>query len=174
MIRQDIFADYPAIPYVSFSDREKATELFYDVVKSGGASALSRRSKLLLLIDMLINDNFPDCFLLTENRCTVAQQLKEYIDAGQGMTAQLHDFEKLFSYSKYYLEREFKQCYGISLMAYRNQVRMEKAKKFLETRSVTEASEALGFSSVYVFSRAFRRYYGVCPTTIKHAEREKL
>ncbi len=174
MIRQDIFADYPAIPYVSFSDRDQATELFYAVIKSGGESALSRRSKLLKLIDMLINDNFPDCFSLAENGCAVVRQLKEYIDAGQGMAAQLNDFEKLFSYSKYYLEREFKRNYGISLMAYRNQVRMEKAKKYLETQSVTAVSEALGFSSVYVFSRAFRKHYGFCPTKVKKAEREKF
>ena len=167
MIRQDIFADYPAIPYVAFSDKDQAKELFYGVIKGNGESALSRRSKLMKLIDMLIGDNFPDCFSPAENGYAVAQQLKGYIDAGQGMAAQLSDFEKLFSYSKYYLEREFKRSYGISLIAYRNQVRMEKAKKYLKTQSVTAVSEALGFSSVYVFSRAFRKHYGVCPTVDK-------
>ena len=174
MIRQDLFSAYTAIPYVSFSDKERAMELFYAVIRNNGESVFSRRSKMILLIDMLINDNFPDCFSMTENGFEVARQLKDYIDAGQGMAAQLNDFEKLFSYSKYYLEREFKRNYGISLMAYRNQFRMERAKKLLETRSVTAVSEALGFSSVYVFSRAFRKYYGICPAAVKKKKREKF
>lgn len=174
MIRQDIFSGYPTIPYISFSDRERAVELFYAVVRGSGESALSRKSKLLKLIDMLIVDNFPNFVSSEEKGCTVSQQMKQYIDAGQGMSAQLQDFEKQFSYSKYYLEREFKRNYGVSLMAYRNRVRMEKARKYLETQSVTVVSEALGFSSVYVFSRAFRKYYGVCPTAEKNRMRKVL
>lgn len=170
MIRQDIFSGYPTIPYISFSDTEQAVELFYAVVRGSGESALSRKSKLLKLIDMLIVDNFPDCLSTQSSSVDIARQLKDYIDAGQGMTAQLQDFEKQFSYSKYYLEREFKRNYGVSLMAYRNRVRMEKAQKALKAQSVTAVSEALGFSSVYVFSRAFRKYFGVCPTTVKRSE----
>ena len=167
MIRQDIFSGYPTIPYLSFSDREQATELFYAVVRGGGEPALTRKAKLLKLIDMLIRDNYPDCLSAQSSKFNIARQLKDFIDAGQGMSAQLQDFEKQFSYSKYYLERQFKENYGISLMAYRNQMRMRKARELLEREGVSTVSERLGFSSVYVFSRAFRQHYGVCPTKLK-------
>ena len=164
MIRRDIFEGYPNDPFVSFTDREQALELFYGVIKKEQRSNLSRRAKLMQLVDLLICDNYPDCFSLVERKNDVARQLKDFLDAGQGMSAQLQDLEKQFSYSKYYLERQFKESYGISLMAYRNQIRMENARILLKTESVSAVAEKLGFSSVYVFSRAFRQYYGVCPT----------
>ncbi len=91
-------------------------------------------------------------------------QLKDYIDAGQGMTHTLDDLAKQFSYSKYYLERQFKKEYGVSLMAYRNQKRMELAQQLLKSRSVSAVADTLGFTSIYVFSRAFKQFFGVSPS----------
>ena len=72
--------------------------------------------------------------------------------------------EKQYSYSKYYLERQFKKAYGISLIAYRNEKRMQHARKLLELESVSDVAEELGFRSIYSFSRAFKKQFGICPS----------
>lgn len=171
LLQADVFAGYPQIPFVTFSDKQAALELFYGIVRDPKASQLTRKARLTQLIDMLVSDNFPDCFTKEEGGYHIAQQLKDYIDTGQGITAQLSDFEKQFSYSKYYLERQFKKNYGVSLIAYRNNKRMQTAERLLQSETVSGVSEKLGFTSVYVFSRAFKQHFGVSPTKLK--EREK-
>lgn len=164
LLQEDIFKSYPSVPFITFSDKQKALKLFYSVVDNSSGSKLKQKAELIQIIDMMISDNFANCFTEEKNQNNIACQLKEYIDAGQGLSAQLCELEKQFSYSKYYLERQFKKQWGISLIAYRNSKRMELAKKLLYTEKVSDVSEELGFSSVYVFSRAFKQYFGICPS----------
>lgn len=167
LMQKDIFENYPKTPFVTFSDNREALKLFYGIVCETEKSELARKANLTKIIDMLILDNFPDCFFNAEHRYSVARELKDYIDTGQGLSAQLEDFERQFSYSKYHLERQFKRNYGIGIIAYRNNKRMEMAKVLLKTETVSIVSERLGFSSIYVFSRAFKRHFGVSPSEIR-------
>ena len=47
------------------------------------------------------------------------------------------------------------------------------AEKLLETNSVSTVSEMLEFSSIYAFSRAFKRYFNVPPSKFA-AHKEKI
>lgn len=126
---------------------------------------------MLALVQMLVESNFPDCFSGTYQSDEIAERIKDYIDAGQGISISLEDFEKQFSYSKYHLEREFKKKYGESIIAYRNKKRMERAYTLLKTDSVLSVSQALDFSSVFVFSRSFKHYFGIPPSRVKTLEK---
>ena len=165
MISKDIFASYPKSPLVTFSDEKNVLKLFYEIVNSqNNAQGLQYKAKLTEIIANLILDNFPDFFSdSSTDKYTVFQQIKDYIDAGQGLSMSLDDFEKQFSYSKFYLDRQFKKRFGSSLIEYRNQKRMQKACELLRNYSVTRVSEILGFSSVYSFSRTFKNEFGVSP-----------
>lgn len=167
LIARNIFEDYPVFPFVEFRNKEKALDIFYDVIDSPSGS-LTQKAKLTELIEIMVNDNFPECFHTKENLSKPAQQIKEYIDAGQGLSVKLEDLSRQFSYSKFHLERQFKNAFGISLIAYRNQKRMEFAKKLLEEKNVSAVCEELGFSSIYVFSRAFKQFYGVSPSEYRN------
>jgi len=164
LIHKDIFVDYPQNPFVNFEDKEKALKLFFEIINEQKSSPLLQKARMTQIIDMLISDNFPDCFSEEPEKYGVAQQLKDYIDAGYGMASTLTDFEKQFSYSKYYLERQFKKNYGTSLMNYKNNKRMQLAETLLKKHTVSYVSEKLGFTSIYVFSRAFKQHYGCSPT----------
>ena len=83
------------------------------------------------------------------------------------MSSRLEDIAKQFNYSKYYLDHCFKTAYGTSLIAYRNEKRMLLAKEMLENETVSSVSEKLGFSSIYVFSRAFHNFFGFPPSYLK-------
>lgn len=168
MIRENAFKNYPANPFVNINDKERFFGLWKRIVGNNQNDYLVKKAALTEIISMLIADNFPLCLEDDAVNYSVAKQIKDYIDAGQGIGARLESFEKQFSYSKYHLEREFKRMYGISLIAYRNNKTMEIAKRLLKTSSVTEVSERLHFSSIYAFSRAFKKHYGISPSEYKN------
>ena len=169
-IRKDAFAPYPHEPLVHFADKQQALALFYEIVDPSDVSPLVRKAKLTLLLDMLISGNFPGVFEQETAPYCMEQQVKDYIDAGQGLSSNLDDLANQFNYSKYYLERRFQERYGIGVIAYRNDKRMQLAKTMLQTKTVSEVADALGFSSIYVFSRAFKNHFGFSPTNAKTAE----
>ncbi len=169
-IRKDVFKNYPLTPFVTFSNTEKALELFNKIVNQPQPSPLTQKGMLIELIDMLIADNFPEALKkISDSYYSVESQIKDYLDAGQGIASNLQDIANQFNYSKYHLERRFKERYGISLISYRNNKRMQLAKTMLHTETVSNVVEKLGFSSIYVFSRAFKNHFGVSPRNFKKA-----
>ena len=84
-----------------------------------------------------------------------------------------HLYEKLtvdeicrrISYGRAHAFREFKKGTGMSIMAYFNRMKMEKAKQLLRERemSVSAIADALSFDSPGYFSKAFKKYSGQTP-----------
>lgn len=168
LIRENIFKKHTNIPFVKFGDTDNFFHLWKKIVGNNQTDCLTKKAALTEIISMLITDNSPELFSAkNQNDYNIALQIKNYIDAGQGINSSLEDFEKQFSYSKYYLEREFKKNYGISLIAYRNSKKMELAAKLLKVNSVTNVVDILHFSSIYSFSRTFKQHYGISPTEYK-------
>lgn len=162
-VQKNYFAELQRSPIVSFKDTEKFKELFFDIItKRGTDEELSAKGKLVQILSLLIRDNFPNIFERRETY-SVENQVKDYIDAGHGMKMSLDDFAVQFSYSKFHLEKRFKERFGVCLIEYRNQVRLEAAKKLLESASVTSVADELGFGSIYAFSRAYKNRFGHSP-----------
>ena len=65
-----------------------------------------------------------------------------------------------------YLTRSFSECLGVSLHHYIVMVRMERAQKLLLSGeyNITEAARKTGYSNIFVFSKAFKKYTGVSPS----------
>lgn len=172
-IQEDVFTPYPQEPFVACADIGKFLELFYGVLREPEGAQLTRKAKLLQMMEMLAAENFPNCFSAVAYQHDIAQQLKAYMDAEQGLSAQLEELEKQFSYSRYYLERQFKKAYGTGLIAYRNRKRMQLAARLLPGKTVSYVSEKTGYSSIYAFSRAFKQHFGLCPTEFKQQNNHK-
>ena len=166
-IREDVFSDYPKTPFVVFSDKSLALKLFFKTIDMSDISPLFSKAKLLQLIEMLISDNFANVFTPEAHNYSAEKQIKDYIDASQGLNARLSDFAKQFNYSECYLDHRFKKRYGVGIITYRNRKRMQTAKEMLSNSSVTEVSQKLGFSSIYVFRRAYKNHYGSSPASVK-------
>ena len=162
-IRSDVFAEYPRAPFLKVSDPARLDELFFAMVRPKHDDVLSVKAKLLELLSMVIEDNFPNAFT-HPTTIRIEEQVKDFIDAGQGLGFTLDDFEQQFTYDKYYLEKRFRIAYGTSLVSYRNEKRMEFAAKMLATESVSSVAAQLGFGSIYSFSRAYKNFYGIAPT----------
>ncbi len=70
-----------------------------------------------------------------------------------------------FGYSYHYLCERFKEIYGVTPGAYLLSRRMDHARRLLsEGQSVSAVAQALGYSSPYNFSRAFKRHTGYAPS----------
>lgn len=85
--------------------------------------------------------------------------------------ARLHDPElnldelaKSCSISKVYLNKLFVRVVGMPPFRYITRARMERARYMLmEMCPVGEVARNVGYSDIYQFSRAYKKYYGVSP-----------
>jgi len=76
--------------------------------------------------------------------------------------------ENLFI-SKAYLSEKFKKVTGVSLSDYINMVKMERAKYLLTATSMKtyEIADSLGYKDHEYFSKVFKKYAGLSPTTFR-------
>ena len=161
-IHEDYFSSFSQAPLINIQNKSEFLGVFYRIV-SGDLNHLLKKSLLIGLLSVIINDNFPE-LIQGDNHVNVVKQIKDYIDAGNGMGMTLDDFAKTFFYDKFYLERKFKEAFGLNLIEYRNKKRMELAKDLLKLHSVSEVSELIGYQSIYAFSRAYKSYFGYAPS----------
>lgn len=91
--------------------------------------------------------------------------------AAELLNRELKDPPSLFTLAKTVglshvkLNRGFRALFGTTAFGYLRQIRLQNAKKMLETRqmNVTEAAFAVGYNSLSSFSRAFANQYGFQP-----------
>ena len=94
----------------------------------------------------------------------IANGIISYIDARYGdPNLSLALLADQFEISQPYLSSLFKQTQGINLSTYIENIRIQKAKDFLDTTDLTisKISEMVGYGSTNSFCRAFKRVTGV-------------
>ena len=69
--------------------------------------------------------------------------------------------------SPVYISKIFKEETGTSPINYLIQIRLEKAKQILEkdTMPINMVAKAVGYEDAYYFSKLFKKYYGMSPST---------
>ena len=77
----------------------------------------------------------------------------------------LKELEDFADYSYGYLSALFKRTTGNSLSDYYRERKLEAARILITENRIkaTEISEMLGYSSVYAFSKAFTKRFGLSP-----------
>ena len=94
----------------------------------------------------------------------VVSSIAAYIDINFGdCNLSLTGVADMFQISEPYLSSVFKQTQGINFSTYVEGVRIDKAKEFLKTTSLTvgEVADLVGYGSVNSFCRAFKRVTGI-------------
>ena len=96
------------------------------------------------------------------------QKVRNLIKRNYMSNLSVEDIAQSIGVNRIYLSRIFKEDYGISIKQYIVSTRMEHAKNFLENGySVAEVAEMVGYSDAFVFSKMFKRYFGMSPINIK-------
>jgi AraC-like DNA-binding protein len=75
------------------------------------------------------------------------------------------DLAKMCNISEVYFRKRFRECLGESPVEYRNRLRLEKAREYLEYGdiSVQEISDLIGYSTVSHFIKEFKKHYEIPP-----------
>lgn len=89
---------------------------------------------------------------------------KEYIEKYYMTDIGMDEIAKMCKMSETVFRRKFSQCFKISPLKYKNQLKMNKAIELMrEGNNISETADILGFCDIYYFSRLFKHYYGVSP-----------
>lgn len=90
---------------------------------------------------------------------------KEFIDANFENELSIEQISMFAGMSEFHFFRLFKQIVGLSPYQYILKVRLQKAYRLLSLgMSVSEVAFQVGFSSIFNFSKSFKKNYGVPPS----------
>ena len=111
---------------------------------------------------------------VTGAKPTISELTMQYICENYTEHITVKDICDAVGYSKSTVLSQFKKDYLITVNAYLNNMRLERAKKMLESNSLTVSEIALncGFSDQSYFSKVFSSKYGITPTEYRKDEKK--
>lgn len=106
---------------------------------------------------------------LTKDITAAMEVTKRYIYDHINRDLHMDELVRIVGFSRNYLCKLFRSCYGSTPVQLHLDMRIDKAKYMLSVKdySVTEVATELGFDSIHSFSRVFKRETGVTPTYFK-------
>ena len=106
---------------------------------------------------------------LPESKRQRLRPAMEYISSNMGMPIRNELLAEVCGMSCVYFRKLFTQMIGESPMAYVKHLRIEKAKEMLKSDygTLSDIAAMLGYSSLYDFSRDFKKQTGIPPSKYK-------
>lgn len=97
------------------------------------------------------------------------REVLNYIDSNYNAHISLEFLAGKASLSLYHFSRKFKKHVGVSYSEYLGNLRIQKAKEYLEdTRmSITEIGSMVGYNDLSNFERSFKKYTGQNPSSFR-------
>ena len=97
-----------------------------------------------------------------------------YIDKNIHREITVKELAKTLHMSEKYFITYFKNSIGLTPFSYITSIKMKKAYEYIGAGgySIKHASELLGYSDPYVFSKAFKRIYGFSPSRIHETDKK--
>jgi len=113
--------------------------------------------------------------LMSNNEQTLAQVVRRYIDKNLSSKITLADLSWNLHCSTVTLTEHFKREFGITIMQYVTQKRMQMAEQMLlgSHASINEIASTCGFADVEYFSRTFKGIHGISPNRWRQMQREE-
>lgn len=128
-----------------------------------GSCKLEQESALSLLVQALEPHGLTDKHDSAASHDATGE-IRQYIDDHSSDMFGLADLSALSGLSKFHLVRIFKKMHGLSPLAYRDQVRMAKARRLLIAgHPIAQLSLTLGYADQSHFTRQFQRIVGTSP-----------
>ncbi len=102
---------------------------------------------------------------LSQSSYRIVQEIIRYLDVHFSQSLTGRDLEQQFHINFDYANRLFKKATGVTIFAYKNNLKINRAKLLLTTtnKSVTQIAAEVGYADVFSFSHAFKKAVGVSP-----------
>ena len=145
----------------------------FGIIQEINQDRFGKAVKLNILISDLLIDINRKAYeqknpLLIRREASLYQNLITYIENNLTKPFTLEDIAAEFYVSKYHISHLVKDNLGISLHQYILKKRLELFKDYLrETGDLQEAYQKCGFTEYSVFFRAFKKEYGISPSSYK-------
>lgn len=93
-----------------------------------------------------------------------AEYAKAHLENAYMMSVSIEDIAKALHIDRRHLTKVFRQTYGVSPQTFLMELRLRKAREFLEKGyHVTDSAAMAGFSDLSNFSRKYKQFYGITP-----------
>jgi AraC-like DNA-binding protein len=123
------------------------------------------RLLLHLLECPALPDDRRDIHSGTTARDVILEKINSYVRTHLDQAVTISDIAQELGYSVSHLRAVFRDRLGVSLGRYMRESRLSEAAQLLQSSelNVSAIGERCGFESLYAFSRAFRKAYGIPP-----------
>jgi len=160
-------------------EMETAIRQIIDCPYSGSLGQIYQESRAIELIAHKLAqieacaEDMPAPNKLRLNEVERVQHAKDILMRDLENPPRLFDLARAVGTTHTQLNRGFRSVFGTSVFGYLRQLRLEKARHFLEQGSmnVTEAAVAVGYNSLSSFSRAFSSHFGFKPASYLKKDR---
>ncbi len=153
--------------------QERALQNIFDCQIKGKWANMLIESSFAQLVYLQMNALFnqeettPDGF--TKRDMEVMYGLRDHLTKTFLEDHSMIQLAKHFGLNTNKLMTQFKKLFGTSVFEYLSDLRMEYARNLLldENKMVVEVAHVLGYKNPHHFSTAFKRRYGISPSSIK-------
>ncbi len=141
----------------------------YDLTGMRVASQNTLKSvlKIVFYEMVLFNESNIDTFINSASKIFSNRIyfITEYIKSNISQPLKISSLAEVAGYTPSYFSRYFKQVTGIPVSDYISNMKMDAAKQLLSDRitSVNEVASKLGFTDQFIFSRKFKKHFGISP-----------
>ena len=148
----------------------QATRLFYDDISAKLNRKASQSSvDMLRWVSYLMNRMFAYEEELKESSSMIGR-INEYIQNHYAEHISRNEIAGEFYLTPEYLAKLYKKKTGKNIKDYINEVRIDRAKEFLDGSDyrISDVAELSGFDNFSYFSTIFKKYTGMSPKEYKH------
>ena len=105
----------------------------------------------------------------TFGACGIVIDARSYINSHYAERITLDDLSRSISINKFYLQKLFKRCIGLSPNEYLIHTRLTRAKQLLRNSShpISQIAMDVGISNIGHFISLFKRYEGITPSAYR-------
>lgn len=136
--------------------------IFFDMKKCNSYASLKEEFLTAKLFELYAE------FFSDGGKYNTAHIAANYIDHSYGEEISISQLAKDMKTDRHHLSRIFKKEFGITMQDYLITKRLHEAKKLLKAGfNVTQTAFAVGYKDPFVFSKAFKKKYGVAPKELR-------
>lgn len=159
-----VFHPSDITPYISLHN-----ELFNTASSSDYIRDMKINGELSALLTLLMSESWNPGEVGSKKQRRDLLPVKMYLDEHYTEKVFLDDLAEKYFINKYYLVKQFKAQYGVSINAYLLEVRVTKAKQMLRftDKSVENIGLDCGLGALTYFSRTFKRVEGMSPSEFR-------